>query len=121
MKKVAILASVALTTMLVSTPALSAGQFGWLENSPVSHFTDDDWARLRETARNTLNNAEDGTKAEWSNPSTGAEGSVQVLNTYEEDGRTCRRTKFYNSAGGLTGGGVYPLCQVEGGSWKIAY
>ena len=121
MNKVVILVSIVSLTALVSAPAIGAGQFGWLENSPVSNFTDDDWALLRQTARDMLDNGEDASKAEWSNPSTGAEGTVEVLNTYEEDGRTCRRTKFYNSAGGVTGTGLYRLCRIEDGTWKIAY
>ena len=112
--------AVAMAFSLVAVPAFAAGQFSWLKNSPVSHFTDEDWDLLRSTARDLLDNGEDGDKAEWANSESGAEGSVEVLNSYEEDGRTCRRAKFYNSARGLAGTGVYRLCRVEDGSWKIA-
>lgn len=67
-----------------------------------------------------LNNGSDGETAKWANDAPGAEGSIQVLNTYEEDGRTCRRIKFHNSARNTTGSGLYRVCRIEDGTWKLA-
>ena len=98
MKIPVVLVAAAFAAALIHTTAAAQG-YGWLDTSPVRFFTDGDWEVLRGTARNALDNAADGTTASWKNPETDATGSVTVLNTYEEDGRKCRRTKFFNSAG----------------------
>lgn len=109
----------AMVAIFLSVPVQSQ-TYKWLDTSPIKFFTDQDWEIMRSTARQTLDGADDGTTATWSNPETEASGSITVINTYEEEGRRCRRTKFFNSARGLTGSGIFRLCKIEDGSWKIA-
>ena len=119
MKKVSALVIAATVGILISASAQSQ-TYKWLDTSPIKFFTDQDWELMRSTARRTLDKADDGTTAAWSNPETEASGSITVINTYEEEGRRCRKTKFFNSARGLTGTGIFRLCKVEDGTWKIA-
>lgn len=109
----------AIAAALVTVSAQGQG-YRWLDTSPIKFFSDEDWELMRSTARKTLDNSRDGTTANWSNPETDASGSITVISTYEEDGRRCRKTKFYNSARGLTGSGIFRLCRIEDGTWKIA-
>ena len=119
MKKLSTLLIAAAIVMFISASAQSQA-YRWMDTSPLKFFTDQDWDLMRSTARRTLDNADDGTTATWSNPETGASGSITVINTYEEEGRRCRKTKFFNSARGLTGTGIFRLCKVEDGTWKVA-
>jgi surface antigen len=108
-----------LAAVLVSTSAFAQG-FRWLDTSPVAHFNDEDWDMLRSTARPLLDNGADGSEDSWKNPDSGSYGSIKVLNTFQKDGLRCRRTYFSNSAGGFHGTGIFNLCKVADGSWKIA-
>lgn len=111
----------AVTLAATLMPAAATGQgYRWLDTSPAAHFTDEDWTMLRSTAREVLDNAADGTEDSWKNPDSGASGTIKVLNTYEQEGLRCRRTYFANSAGGFHGTGIFNLCKVADGSWKIA-
>ena len=108
----------ALSCLLPSVSA--AGAWSWMEQSPVTHFTPEDKQIMRKTAKDTLDNAKDGTKIGWENPETGHSGSVKPINTTERNGMTCRKTRFFNSAEGLTAIQIHRLCKQKDGSWKIA-
>ncbi len=111
--------AVSLAAILLSTAAFAQG-YRWLDTSPAAHFNDEDWTMLRSTARELLDNGADGTEDSWENPASGSSGSIKVLNTYQQNGLRCRRTYFSNSAGGFHGSGIFSLCKVADGSWKIA-
>ena len=119
MRKSVIYMMAAVIAAFASVPVSGQG-YRWLDTSPIKFFSDEDWELMRSTARKTLDDARDGTTANWSNPETDASGSITVISTYEEDGRRCRKTKFYNSVRGLTGSGIFRLCRIEDGTWKIA-
>jgi surface antigen len=104
--------------VLVSLP-VAAMNWSFLRHAPVSHFTEKDWDLLRQAGREALANAPDGDTVGWSNPDSGAFGTVQPLNTYKSQGMTCRRTEVYNSAGGVTGTSRFEFCQQEDGTWQV--
>ena len=108
-----------LTADLLSAPASAQG-YPWLDTLPVAHFTDEDWSMLRGTTRELVDNGADGKEDSWKNSASGSDGSVKVLNTYEHNELRCRRAYSSNSAGRFNGSGVYSLCKVADGSWKIA-
>ena len=113
-----VISILALSCLLPGVSA--AGAWTWMEQSPVSHFTPEDKQIMRTTARDALDNAKDGTKIGWENPETGHSGSVKPINTTERDGLTCRKTRFFNSAEGLTAIQIHRLCRQKDGTWKIA-
>jgi hypothetical protein len=119
MQRCSFLTAVSLAALVVSASAFGQG-YRWLDTSPIQHFTDEDWTLLRSTARDVLDNGADGSEDSWENSDSGASGSIKVLNTYEKDGLRCRRTYFANSAGGFHGTGIFNLCKVADGTWKIA-
>ena len=101
-------------------PGLSnAGAWSWMGESPVSHFTPEDKQIMRKTARDALDNGADGIKIGWENPETGHSGSVKPISTSKKDGQTCRKTRFFNSAEGLTAIQIHRLCKQKDGTWKI--
>lgn len=114
-----LLSAAAAAAIFASATATAQG-YRWLDTSPVRFFTDEDWEMLRATAREALDNGADGTEVSWKNADTDVSGTIMVMNTYEENGLRCRKTKFLNHARGLTGGGIYRLCKVADGKWKIS-
>ncbi len=112
-----------LLPLLVAAPAATAqggGQYGWLRGSPIIKFTDKDWELLRSNARTALDDEPDGTTTSWGNPDTGHSGSITVISSFEKDGRRCRKARFSNEAGNLSGTETHDLCKVADGTWKIA-
>ena len=91
----------------------------FLRDSPIAHMDDQDEAILRETI-NAVVAAPDGTTTDWMNPATGSKGRLQVLDTHQDFGTTCRHIRMRNEVNGRKGGGVYRLCLAEDGRWKFA-
>lgn len=114
------LAQMAMILCLLSGAATSGAQnLNFLRESPIAWLDDNDEAILRATIDAVLE-APDGTATDWQNPATGANGRVQVLDTHEDYGTTCRRLLMRNEASGRRGGGTYRLCLSEDGRWRFA-
>ena len=109
----------ALTLSVVSFPTMAAN-WNWLKNSPAEAFTDSDWAMLKQTGREALEKGDNGTTALWLNHDTGHSGSITPLTKTDNNGLPCRKTKFFNSANGMTGSATFRLCKQPDGTWKIA-
>lgn len=114
------LAQIAMVLCLISGAATSQAQnLNFLRESPIAWLDDNDEAILRATIDAVLE-APDGTATDWQNPATGANGRVQVVDTHEAFGTTCRRLTMRNEARGRKGGGTYRLCLAKDGNWKFA-
>jgi len=91
----------------------------FLRESPIAWLDDDDEVILKDTLDQVIL-APDGTSKEWENPETGSTGRLQVLDTHEDFGTTCRHIRMLNEAAGRRGGGIYRLCLSEDGNWRFA-
>ena len=69
-----------------------------LRNAPIASFNDDDIDMMMETFQHAMENNDDGALTEWRNEKTGHYGTVTPLDTFQQDGRTCRRVKIANYA-----------------------
>jgi len=100
------------------TPAIaSAFNFGFLRNTVLQRLTLEDIQIGSRATRVALDSGENG---EWSNPATGASGTIRILATVDvDDRRGCRRTRLAVTAGGQTGSGTYILCKVPSGAWNF--
>ena len=65
---------------------------------------------LSKTLQTALDETADGESLRWSNPDSGSEGTIEVLDTHEDYGTTCRTVRSHSKASGREGGGVYRLC-----------
>ena len=108
----------ALTLTLVSV-SLSAQNLNFLRESPIGWLDDQDRAILRATI-DAVMAAPDGTTTDWLNPETGSTGRLQVLDTHEDFGTTCRRLRMRNEAKGRKAGATYRLCLSADGQWRFA-
>jgi surface antigen len=121
MKNMLAIVSVWLLTCAISLPAAATGlNMRWLQYSPVSYFTDEDWRLAREAAREALNEAALGKIVSWENPESGASGSSTPLKALEKDGMLCRYLKIFNSANDTSGESIQFFCQQKDGTWKAA-
>jgi surface antigen len=111
---------VVLALGLTLPAALLAAQWNWLRDAPANYLTEQDWKILTSILDATLESGDDGREVAWNNPDTEHRGTVTPLDTAEEQGVTCRNTRVFNSAGGVTNSGVYRFCRQPDGTWKIA-
>ena len=107
--------SIALTT------GNAVGQnIGFLSKGPIAYLTDADRALLKSTLLEALDNKADGETIKWSSPDSDSGGAIQMRETHEDYGTTCRSIKTETKASDLSGGGIYRLCKSEDGSWRFA-
>ena len=108
----------ALTLTLVSV-SLSAQNLNFLRESPIGWLDEQDRAILTATI-DAVMEAPDGTTTDWLNPETDSKGRLQVTDTHEDFGTTCRRLRMRNEAKGRKAGGTYRLCLAPDGQWRFA-
>jgi surface antigen len=119
MKNMLVKLSAGLLVCLIALPA-SAVNMRWLQYSPTSYFTDEDWRLAREAAKEALNETPIGTTVSWENKESGASGSSTPVKAVEKDGMPCRYLKIMNSANETSGESVQYFCQQKDGKWKAA-
>lgn len=104
--------------LVAASPAMALNWVPLLKNSPAERFDEDDLEMFIQTARKAVNEAPDNQTLSWENPDTKAHGDVTVLKTFEKDGRTCKRVRVRNEAGGRKASGVVDACKV-GARWRL--
>jgi surface antigen len=91
---------------------------------PGFSMTKEDGARQRAAARTLLNASPPpvGRSETWSNPASGAHGTVTMIGVSEEKGLPCREMRFSVTSRGSTRPVdlTFTLCRTRDGSWKIA-
>jgi len=106
--------------VMVMTPAALAQNIDFLHRGPVAYLGDADRQILKDTFNAALNDAADGETVRWSNPDSGNNGTIEVLDTHEDYGTTCRSVRTFTQADGREGGGVYRLCRADDDTWQFA-
>lgn len=108
-----------LISALLATPA-TAQNIGFLSKGPIAYLNDDEMALLKETLRQALENGADGETVTWESPKTDHNGQIELLDTHDDYGTTCRTIRTHTFAGGREGGGIYRLCRADDDSWRFA-
>ena len=113
-RRLAILTAIGL---LAVAPAAQAFNYRFLQNTVLERLTSEDIDIGTRATRVALDSGEDG---EWSNPATGASGTIRILETVDVGRhKGCRRARLDVTAGGRSGGGNYTLCKSRRGTWKF--
>lgn len=103
--------------LLATASAAFAFNYGFLRKSVLERLTPEDIEIGTQATREALDNNED---REWTNPATGASGTIRILGTVDVGSRTgCRRARLEVRAGGRSGGGNYTLCKSQSGAWNF--
>jgi len=98
-----------------------AAGLGFLRNTPLSYFTDEDMKLMREAAQAVLADTSSEASREWKNPKTGYSGQIRSLGKYtSSDGLECRRLKLGTQAKGIENEQTLAVCQASDGEWRIA-
>jgi len=95
---------------------------GGLVGSQVGkHLDREDAARAEQTNQAAMEKNSTGQASTWSNPNTGASGSVTpTTNAYvAQGGETCRDFQQTVSAGGTSDTARGRACKQADGSWKV--
>ena len=97
--------------LLAAGGAAGAAGFGFLADSPMGKFNEDDLK--------LMNTVEIGTPVRWANDKTSSSGEVAAQRAFELGGRACRDLKVVNRHRQLEASGIYTMCR-EDGQWKLA-
>jgi surface antigen len=108
----------ALLFLGAASPAMALNWVPLLKNSPAERFDDDDLQMFLANARKAVNEMPDNQTVSWENPDTKANGDITVLRTFEKDGKTCKRVRVRNEAGGRRATSVVDACKV-GTRWRL--
>jgi len=108
-----------LLTLLACAPVNAANLF-FLKDAPITGLDDEDRKILKETARDALENAEDGATMSWKNPKTGHFGDITVIDTHKDYGTICRTVHFFLSAANKTGRSEFRACKADDDTWRLA-
>jgi surface antigen len=113
---------IAISTLLFTfaTTTTVAQNINFLHRGPVAYLDEVDKQILTDTVNTALNDAQDGESLAWRNPDSGSEGTIEILDTHEDYGTTCRTVRTATSAGGREGGGIYRLCMADDETWQFA-
>ena len=106
------------TGVFVFAPEASAFNELFLARGPLGNLKKSDIAIARAEIRNALETGADGYVHTWSNPETGASGTVIPTSTVTKNGMRCRVTDFTTYAGGERGASTWTLCKTKG-EWKL--
>jgi len=110
-------ACLASVLLFAAAPVALAFNYGFLRQSVLEKLTEQDVEIGSRMTREALDSGED---REWSNPATGASGTIRILGTVDVDShQVCRRARLDVTAGGRSGGGNYTLCQTPSGAWNF--
>ena len=103
--------------LIAATPAAQAFNYRFLRNSVLKQLTPADIEIGTLATREALDSGTDG---EWTNPATGATGTIRILGTVDiGNHQGCRRTRLDVTARGRTGGGEFTLCRTPSGAWNF--
>lgn len=115
-RRIALLLAFALALPVAAGPT----GMSFLDNTVVMDFNKEDMDLMNSSISEVLDSEEKNAKREWSNPSTGSSGLVEVRGQFvATDGATCKRLRLVNKAKGRRREVGYPVCKYEGRGWLV--
>jgi hypothetical protein len=113
---------IAFLAIAASLPVLAnAAGLGFLKNSPMYYFTDEDMKMLYDTAKTVLNDPDPTAARDWVNPKSKYSGKIESLGAFKSTtGLKCRKVRVSTQAKGIDNVAIYPVCQTADGQWKLA-
>jgi surface antigen len=93
---------------------------GWAGHSIGSSMDKADVLAMQNAQRSALEHNKNGRASSWTNPDSGASGSVTPTRTYvSESGQNCREYNQTVNIGGKTEKAFGRACRRSDGSWEI--
>jgi surface antigen len=105
--------------LLAGAGAAAAAGFGFLADSPIGKFNEDDLKLMNGAIDKALTASTPGVRTRWANEKSGSSGEVTPQRAFERNGRACRDVKIVNRHKTLEASGIYTMCRDDG-QWKLA-
>jgi surface antigen len=110
--------------LVAAALTLAAGGAGafplmFLGNSVLQYLTPADAQMLSSALDAALTAENEGAVEKWSNPDSGARGSVKFRRAFLRGNTPCRSLQIETTAQAITGGGVYDFCRQADGTWGL--
>ncbi len=112
------LKAIAIVMALLGSSALHAANMAFMADQAMSRFTTQDAQFFNEAAHDVLKGKE-GVEVKWSNPATGAFGTL-IAYPDPEKNPACRVVHMVNVAENVKSAGYYRFCKQADGSWPPA-
>jgi hypothetical protein len=117
------LITVCLAVLILAQPcsAVAAG-LGFLKNSALGHFDQEDVDLMMRNAGQVLESTLPHASQSWSNPKSGNSGAAEVLSTFTgADGVPCKRVRVSNKvkSGNIEDQATYTVCKYPGRGWLL--
>ena len=96
-----------------------AAGYGFLADSPMGKFNEDDLKLMNGAIDKALAAEAMGMPVRWANDKTRSSGEVTPKRAFEYQGRPCRDLRVVNRHRTLEATGVYTMCR-DNGEWKLA-
>jgi hypothetical protein len=120
MKFLGVRSIAAVAMSICAFSVMGQGGLGFLKQTPLSSFTDQDFELMKAAASAVLSSTEPGTAKSWTDSANGNGGTIKLVSSFSAaDGRNCRRLRIENHAKGMSGVYTTNVCQAEHGPWKI--
>lgn len=105
-----------------SVPMLSsAAGLGFLNNTPLSYFTEQDFQLMRAAVQAVLEDPDPATVREWRNPQNQYSGKIEGLGAFKSaNGLQCRKLRVSTQAKGVESAATYPVCRDASNEWHLA-
>lgn len=105
---------------LAGSAALAQSNLGFLRDTPLSRFNEEDLRLLREAGEGVLRSDEPTATRAWRNDKTRHSGSVTLVRRFAFESRDCRRLRVDSRAGGMQGTTHLSVCRSgSDGPWAI--
>jgi surface antigen len=105
-----------ITACLLSVGLAQAANMAFMMDQAMSRFNDED-AKLFNAASAKALAAKDGTPIRWSNPGSGAFGTLTPYPDPQKN-PACREIHMENVAENVKSAGYYRFCKRSDGSWQ---
>jgi surface antigen len=115
MRRVLLVAAAA----LLASGNATAFNLSFLGDSVVQRLTRADARMLNAAVQAALAAEHEGAEQHWSNPETGASGSVKFRRAFQRGDAPCRSLQIRTTAQATTAGGIYELCRQADGTWTF--
>ena len=113
-------AALAVAATLSAAPPLSAQLLNNPFGSASVGISEQDWTLMTGAMAAVLAQYKVGATRDWKSATTGRAGKWTLTRTYQRDGMKCAQITHKFTAGpGF--GYTAPMCQVQDGSWKLAF
>ena len=111
---------IACVMIALATSAPAQGNLGFLRNTPLQSFNEQDRALLREAMAEVLNSSDPTASRTWKNDATGSGGTIQSLARFDTaDGRECRQLHMQNRrTRGESDALTMSVCRDDNGEWR---